>query len=506
MAVRIGLGASRWHLIRQLLVESTLLAIAGGAAGIVLANWGMALTRRSLPPFILAHVPGLKHFEVDARVLWFTLGVALLTGILAGLAPALRFSRSELGDALKENTRAASASPKAGRLRAALVTTEVALALVLLVGAGLMVKGFNHLAQSEMGFDRAHVLALRVSLPEQRYQTKEQILNYYDRATRQLQSLPGVRSVACATTLPGNWSAHWSEYSAEGRPPAAPGEMPSTMSQVVTPDFFATLRVPLLKGRFLSAGDGRGAPPVAVISATMARYAWPGEDPIGKHLLLDPQDRSSQERLIVGVVGDVRFSPFQPTPDPATYIPLAQVAPASTAFVMRTENDPLTLVAAASTQIRTIDPDTPAYDVRSVEQILSDNVSGVEYSARMMLVFAGIALTLAAAGIFAVMAYLVAQRTHEIGVRMALGARPVDVLRLVVASAIRMAAIGLAIGICIAWLLTRAVSSALFGVVRIDAPIFVSLTLVLASIAALAAYIPARAATKVDPMAALRCE
>ena len=506
MAVRIGLGASRWQLVRQLLVESSLLAIAGAGAGVLLASWGMALLRRDLPPFIVAHVPGLKHLQVDSQVLWLTLAVALLTGIMAGLAPALRFSRSQLSDALKENTRSASASPAAGRLRTLLVVSEIALALVLLVGSGLMVKGFRNLVTVEMGFDRTHVLTFRVALPEEKYQTKAQVRNYYDRVVRQLQSLPGVSSAACATSLPSGWSWNVTEYTAEGQPPASPGESPSTISQIVSPDFFATLRVPLLKGRLISAQDGPDAPPVAVVTESMARDNWPRQDPIGKHLKLGPRTGPEPERQIVGVVGQIWTTAFDPTPTPTTYIPFAQSPQSSSALVMRTAGDPLGLVASVNGQLRSVDTGVPAYDIRSLEQVISDNASGVEFSARLMLVFGIVALVLAAAGIFAVMAYSVTQRTHEIGVRMALGARRIDVLRLVVKSAIQMAFAGLAIGICIALLLTHALSSALFGVIRIDAIVFALLTLVLASVAALAAYIPARWATRVDPMQALRYE
>ena len=506
MAVRLGLGASRWQLIRQLLIESILLAVAGGAAGLLLSNWGMGVSLRSLPPFIVAHVPGLKHLQLDSRVLFFTLAVALLTGILAGLAPALRFSRSELSDALKENTRSASASTPAGRLRKLLVVSQIALALVLLIGAGLMVKGFRNLLTVEMGFDRTHLLTFHVALPEEKYQRKDQVLGYYDRVLRELRALPGVEAVACVTSLPSSWSYNWTEYSAEGRPPSSPSEMPSTLSQTATPDFFTALRVPLLKGRFLSTQDGPDAPPVAVISESMARTNWPGQNPIGKHLKLGRPEDSEPQRQIVGVVGDVRSSPFDFNPDPTTYVPFAQMPPSSSAFVVRTAGDPLTLAAPVIAQVRSIDSDEPAYDVRSLEQVLSDNVSGVQFSARMMLVFGLIALVLAAAGIFAVMAYSVSQRTHEIGVRMALGAQRVDVLRLVVTSAVKMAAVGLTIGVVIALILTYVLSSMLFGVIRMDAIVFALLTLVLASIAALAAYIPARWATRVDPMQALRYE
>jgi putative ABC transport system permease protein len=505
MAVRLGLGASRWQLIRQLLIESVLLSVGGGAAGLLLSNWGMKVSLCSLPPFIVAHVPGLKHLELDSRVLLFTLAVALLTGILAGLAPALRFSRSELSDALKENSRSASASTGAGRLRTLLVISEVALALVLLIGAGLMVKGFRNLLTVEMGFDRTHVLTFHVALPEEKYQRKDQVLTYYDRTIGELRGLPGVESVACVTSLPSSWSYNWTEYTAEGRRPASPSEMPSALSQMATPDFFTALHVPLKKGRFLSTQDGPDTPPVAVISESMASDNWPGQDPIGKHIKLGRQ-ASEPWRAIVGVVGDVRSSPFDFRPDPTTYVPFAQIPPSSSAFVIRVSGDPLRLVAPVIARVRRIDPDEPAYDVRSLEQVISDNVSGVQFSARMMLVFGLIALILAAAGIFAVMAYSVSQRTHEIGVRMALGAQRVDVLRLVVKSAVKMAAVGLTIGVALALILTYVLSSMLFGVIRMDAIVFALLTLVLASVAALAAYLPARWATRIDPMQALRYE
>jgi putative ABC transport system permease protein len=323
---------------------------------------------------------------------------------------------------------------------------------------------------------------------------------------RRIQSLPGVNSAAAVTSLPSGWTWNWTGYSAEGQPPARPGEMPSTISQVVSPDLFTTLRVPLLKGRFISAQDGPDAPPVAVISETMARYNWPGQDPIGKHLRLGDRGSSEPARQIVGVVGDVRPSPFDLKPEPTTYTPFAQVADHSSAFVVRTSGDPLRIVALVNSELKAVDADVPAYDVRTLEQVISDNLSGVDFSARMMMVFGMVAVVLSAAGIFAVMAYSVSQRTHEIGVRMALGARRVDVLRLVVTSAIRMAIAGLAIGVGIALLLTHALSSLLFGIVRIDPAVFALLTFALAAVATLAAYIPARSATKVDPMQALRYE
>src|SRR5215467_1925665 len=506
MAVRLSLGASRWQLIRQLLIESTLLAAAGAIVGVVLSSVGMSALRADLPPFIVQHVPGLKHIDFDMRVLGFTIGAALFSGILSGLAPALQFSRSEVGETLKENARGTSSSGATGRLRAMLVTSEVALALVLLVGAGLMVKGFRQLVNTEMGFDRSHVLTFSVALPEVKYQNDDQILGYYDRVVRGLQSLPSVESAACVSSVPSSWNWNWTEYRAEGAPPAAPGEIPSTITQVISPDLFATLRIPLLKGRLFSVEDTRTSLPVAVISESVARRSWPDQDPIGKHLKLGPKDGHEPDRLVVGVVGNIRSNAMDNTRNPTTYIPLTQVAPKASSFVLRTTADPQAATAAVINLIRSADPTVPAYDVRTLEQGIADNMSGVESYARMMFVFAIVALVLAAAGIFAVMAYAVNRRTHEIGVRMALGAQRIDVLRLVISSALKMAIVGLAIGLCIAVFMARALSSVLFGVVQVDISVFALLTALLTTVAVVAAYIPARSATRVDPVQALRCE
>ena len=506
MAVRLGMGAGRWELVRQLLVESVLLSAAGALVGVMLSSLGMSALRGDLPPFIVQHVPGLKHLDFDMRVLAFTIAIAVLSGILSGLAPALHCSRSQVGETLKENSRSSSATGYSGKLRALLVTSEIALALVLLVGAGLMVKGFRHLSDIETGFDRSRILTFSVALPDVKYQTNDQIRGYYDRVIRNLRSVPSVQSVACVTSVPSSWNWNWTEYTAEGAPPVAPGEMPSTISQVITPDYFAALRIPVLKGRVFSAEDTRDSAPVALVSQSMAHHNWPGQDPIGKHVKLGPAGNHEPDRLIVGVVGDIRTNVFDNDLNPTTYIPLSQAPPLSSSIAVRTTTNPVAAAAALTAQIRAVDPAVPAYDVSTLEQRISDNASGVESSARMMMVFAVVALILAAAGIFAVMAYTVGRRTHEIGVRMALGAQRGDVLRLVISSALRMALVGLGIGLCIAGLLARALSSALFGVVQVDVPVFVLLTAVLTTVVVVAAYVPARWATKVDPMQALRYE
>ena len=506
LAVRVALGASRWQITRQLLVESVVLALLGGLVGVLLAGWGGELMQRTIPPFIVQHIPGIKHMKIDTGVLAFTLVVTLLTGILAGLAPALHVSNPDPNEALKEGVRGGSASPGRQRLRALLVVTEVALALVLLVGAGLMVKGFHSLLNAYPGFDRSNVLTFRIALAESKARDKARVRDFYTQVIEKLQALPGVDSAAAVTSLPSGWSWNRTEYTAEGQPPAAPGEMRVAVWQSITPGFFRALRIPLLEGRLLTAQDGPDAPLAIVISQSMAHRIWGSQDPVGKRIKFGRAESGEPWQTIVGVVGDIEQSPFDHVPEPTAYFPFAQLPLASSALAVRTLGDPIALAAAARAQVRSVDADQPPYDMRTLEQLISDNVSGVESSARMMFAFGVIALVLSASGIFALMTYSVTQRTHEIGVRMALGAQRGDVLRLVVGYAIKLAIIGLAIGVPFALALTRALSSVLFGVVRIDTPVFALFTLLLALVAALAAYIPARRATQVDPMVALRYE
>ena len=507
IAVRLALGAGRWRIARQLMVESILVSVLGGLAGLLLAAWNLDLTRNTLPPFILQHVPGLKHLQADWRVLVFTIVVALLAGILVAVVPALHVSRPDLNEVLKEGARSGTSSPSRHRLRSLLVVTEIALALVLLVSAGLMVKGFRNLANENLGFDRRHVLTFRISLAESKYSNAERIRGFYEQLIRKLQSLPSVESAAAVTAVPGGWWG-WNSipYSAEGQPPEALGEIRSAGAQTVTPAFFRALRVPLLKGRFISAQDGPEAPLVVNLSIGLARQIWPHEEAVGKRLKFGRPENNEPWRTVVGVVGGVRPTPWEKQADLTAYFPLAQAPQASTGLVVRTSGDPLGLAAAVRSQVLDLDPEQPPYDLRSLEQLISDDLSGVEYSARTMTGFGVLALVLAAAGIFAVMAYSVLERTHEIGVRMALGARRADVLRLVTGYALKLAAIGLAIGVIGALALTRLLTSLLFGVVRMDLLTLAGLTALLAALAALAACLPARWATQVDPMVALRYE
>jgi putative ABC transport system permease protein len=507
IAVRLALGASRWQIVRQLMVESTLVSLLGGLAGLLLAAWDLAFTQETLPPFIRQHIPGLKHLQADWRVLVVTIVVALVAGILAAVAPALHVSRPDLNEVLKESARGGTATPSRRRLRSLLVVAEVALALILLVSAGLMVKGFHNLANEEMGFDRRHVLTFRISLAESKYNSPERIRGFYEQLIQKLRVLPSVESVAAVTAVPGNWWGWRSTpYSAEGQAPEALGEIRSAGAQTVTPDFFRALRVPLLKGRFISAWDGPEAPLVVNLSEGLAHQIWPHEDAVGKRLRFGRTENNEPWRTVVGVVGSVRPSPWERQIDLTVYFPLAQAPLAATGVVVRTSGDPLALAGTVRSQVLELDPEQPPYDLRSLEQRISDDVSGVDYSARFMIGFGILALILAAAGIFAVMAYSVLERTHEIGLRMALGARQADVLRLVIGNAAKLAAVGLGLGVAGALAMTRLLISLLLGVVRMDLLTFIGLTALLAAVAALAAYVPASWAVKVDPMEALRYE
>jgi putative ABC transport system permease protein len=506
IAVRRALGAGRWRISRQVLTESVLTASLGGLAAVVLASWGGDMLHRTIPPFIVQHVAGLKHQRLDSTVLAFTLITALAAGLLAGLAPAFDASRAHLNEVLKEGMRGGGAGRRHNRLRGLLVISEVALAFVLLVEAGVMVKGFRRLLNADPGFDRAHVLTFRTALAESGGPDKTRMREFYDRVVEKLAALPGVESAAVITSVPSSWSWNQTQYRGEGQPAAAPGELRLAVSQSATPDFFRALKIPLVSGRALTAGDGAQAPPVAVISATLAKRIWPGESAVGKRIQLGSPDSNEPWRTIVGVAGDVKQTAFDVVPRPTVYVPFDQVPVSMATFVVRTHGDPLSVAAAARAQVLSVDPDDPPYDMRTLAQLISDNTSGVEASARMMIGFGIIALGLAAAGIFGLMAYTVSQRTHEFGVRLALGAKPADISRMVLGNGMKLAAIGLAIGVPISVALTELASKVVFGLVKMDNLVLGGILVLLALVAGLAAYIPARRATKVDPIVALRYE
>ncbi len=504
VALRTALGASRRRILQQLLLESLLLAVLGAAAGLLISSWWLPLLMRTVPPFIIEHVPGLKHMRLDYRALEFTLVLGGLAGLLTGLAPALQVSRPDLNEALKEGVRGGSAAGR-HRLRALLVVSEMALAVVLLVGAGLMVRGFRAIMERDQGFDRDAVLTFHIALPAAKYGTAAQMWEFYRQLTERVQSLPGVKSAAVANSLPADWTWDSTRITVEGQGSLPPGEMRLAISELVGPEFFRTLRIPLRSGRLFTAQDGAEAPPVAIISESLARRYWPGGNSLGKRTRLG-DDPNAPWRTVVGVAGDIVRAPLDLQADPTVYVPFSQQPQPSMGIAIRTGGDPLALGASARAQVEALDRNQPVYDMRTLEQKISDNMSGVQSSARLMSMFGVIALVLAAAGLYAVMAYLVAQRTHEIGVRMALGATQANVLRLMVRRAVVLAAVGLALGIPVALALARVLSSFLFGVVSLDVAVFAGCTLGLAVVAGLAGYVPARRASRVDPIVALRYE
>jgi putative ABC transport system permease protein len=503
LAVRVALGASRLRIISQVLVESGILSLAGGVVGLLLAAWAVPVTRAGVPPFIVQHVAGIKNIKLDGGVLAFTAIIAVLTGILAGVLPALQAcSMSGLSEKLKDGLRGSSSAPVRRRSRSLLVLTEVALAMILLVGASVMVKAFRHLANRYPGYEPSGALSFRVTLPQKNYATAQARADFYQRVVVKLAALPGVQAAAGVQYLPSGWFWQTGNFAIEDMPPR-PGEQFRAGMQTVTPGFFRALGIPLRSGRFLTDQDGPDAAPVAVITETMARRYWPNSDPLGHRMRFASSD---PWRFVVGVVGDIRQNTFDDRFRSTVYTPITQAPPQSSGFILRTSLDPMSLATAARGAVQSVDRDLPTFDIRTLEQLNADNASGVQYSAHMMFAFALIALLLAVAGIYAVMAYAVVQRTHEIGVRMALGARPADVLRMVIGNSVKLAAGGLAVGVPVAFVLVRILASLLVGVVRLDFSILVGMTVLLGLAAAVAGYLPARRAAQIDPIAALHNE
>ena len=505
IAVRVALGASRARIARQLLIESVLQSTLGALVGVGLAYEDHQWRWRSIPAVVLKYIPGIRQTRIDREVLAFTAVLAVAAGILAGLGFAWHASRTDLNETLKESARGGGHGTSSHRLRGMLVVTEVALALVLLAGAGLMVNGFHNLASTNQGYDRRKVLTFEVALPESKYRQASQARAFYDQLVDRLGALPGVEAAAAALSLPGKSAWTSTPYAAEGQPPTAPGELRVVTEEAVTPEVFHVLRIPVVKGRALTAQDGPNSPRVVVLNASLAKRLWPGQNPLGKRLHFGSSEAVAPWCTVVGVVGDITPSPWIREVPSIAYFPLSQLTSNSLSIAIRTSGDPNELASAARAQVQALDLDQPVYDVRTLEKIIDDGLSGVRAGASMMTANGLIALILAASGIFAVMAYSVSQRTHEIGVRMALGAQQPEVLKMVVGQALKLTAAGLAIGVPAALALSRALASLLM-VIQMDALVLVGLALMLALIAAFAAYLPARRATKVDPIVALRYE
>ncbi len=506
IAIRTALGAGRWRIVRQLLTESVLLSSLGGGLGLLLGMWGIDLLIAATPE----NIPRFKEVSLDARVLGFTLVVSLLTGIIFGLAPALQASKPDLNESLKEGGRGSTSVRH--RVRSLLVISEVALALVLLIGAGLMIKSFLRLQQVDPGLDPHHVLTMRLSIPYAKYSKDEQRIAFYRQLLERTESLPGVQAVGAVSEIPLSGAEDLEGFTIEGRPPVKSlQEMPIANYHTVTPDYFRAMGITLLKGRQLTEGDKEDAPGVVIINETFAHRFFPGEDAIGKRVTFDnPEKEKASWNSIVGVVRDVKHSALDAEPRPEIFRPFFQSPGTSfsgdLALVARTVSDPLSLAAAIRNEVWAVDKEMPVYDIETMDQIIAESVSRRRFNMLLLGVFAAVAMILATVGIYGVMSYTVSQRTHEIGIRMALGAERGDVLRLVVGQGMMQALAGVAIGLAGAFAVTRVMASLLYGVSATDPVTFIGISLLLAMIALIACYIPARRAMKVDPMVALRYE
>jgi putative ABC transport system permease protein len=503
MAIRTALGASRTRVVRQLLTESVLLSLVGGGVGLLLAVWWsdllIALGKEDIPRAI--------HVGMDWRVLGFTLGVSLLTGLIFGLAPAFHSSRTELVESLKEGARGTSAGSFANVIRKALVVIELGFAVLLLTGAGLLIQSLWRLQRVNSGLHPENILTFDVTLPEVKYKSANQSQFFIDLKQR-LESTPGVQSASSILPLPLSGERFGISFEIEGRP-MAPKDHPSADFFSTGVGYFKTMGIPIVKGRDFDDRDKHGSTPVIIITETFARQYFPNEDPIGKRIkpgISTWDNEDSVMREIVGVVGDVRNRTLSTESKPAYYVPQSQVPFSEMVTVVKTAGEPHGLVSAATKEVAAMDQDVPLFSVKSMEEYISTSVAAPRFSTTLLSIFAGVALVLTVVGLYGVMSYSVAQRTNEIGIRMALGAQSRDVLVMIVKQGSTLILLGLGIGLAAAYALTRVISSLLFGVTAKDPFTFVAVSVLLAFVALLACYIPALRATKVDPMNALRCE
>ena len=503
MAIRSALGASRVRVIRQLLTESVLLSIAGGAVGLLLAVWWSDL----LIALGKDDIPRALEVGIDWRVLTFTLGVSLLTGLIFGMAPAFHSSKTELVESLKENSRGGSEGARRIRLRNVLMVGELAMAVVLLVIAGLLIQSLYRLQQVNSGLKPENILTFNVGLSEVKYKSERQTQFFIELKNR-LEATPGIESASTIYPLPLSGDRFSISFDIEGRP-VPRSDNPSADFFNTGVGYFSTMGIPVIKGRDFDDRDKRGSTPVIIITETFARQHFPGEDPIGKRIrpgISSIEGEDSMMRDIVGIVGDVRNRGLSTQPRAAYYVPATQVPFSQMVAVAKTTGEPRSLISAATKVVNAMDQDIPLFGVKSMEEYLAASVAAPRFSTTLLSIFAGVALVLTIVGLYGVMSYSVAQRTNEIGIRLALGAQRRDVLLMVVKHGSKLILIGLAIGLAVAFALTRWIASLLFGVTAKDPWTFAAVAVLLAIVALMACYVPALRATKVDPMEALRCE
>ena len=516
MAIRSAMGAGRWRIARQLLTESILLALIGGALGLLIARWGIALILYISPDAI----PRASEITLDWRVFAFTIGVSFVTGILFGLVPALQAGVVDVHETLKETGRGNS-----GRhwLRSSLVVVEVATTLVLLIGAGLMIRSFYRLQKVNPGFSYDHVTSFTLALPEKKYQTPDQQIQFYNQLLDNLRGQPGVEAVGAASGLPLGNNGSQSSFIIDGRPIPPREQTPLMELCIVTPDYFRAMNIPLQRGRFFDARDDRSwiagkdlsklqpiekevaAMNSVIIDEEFARRYWPNEDPVGQRIRMGGE--KGNPLTVLGVVGRVKMEGLgQDSKRVQGYFPFAQLPDSAMTVIIKATGDPNQLIAGVRGQVKGIDPDQPIYNVRTMNEIRAESVAPERLNLALLSIFAGIALVLAIVGIYGVMSYSVTQRTHEIGIRMAIGAQPRDVFKMIIGQGMLLALIGVAIGLVGAFALTRLMATMLFGIEPTDPATFVSIAILLTAVALVACYIPGRRATRVNPLESLRYE
>ncbi|MFY9610994.1 MAG: ABC transporter permease [Blastocatellia bacterium] len=506
IAIRLALGASRWRVVRQMLTESMLVSLVGGALALLTSAWATDALKALTPSTI-----ALGGVRLDGRVFAFAFFISVVTGIAFGVAPALLSSNPSMQLALKEGSRGGGSGARHNRLRSLLVVSEFALALVLMIGAGLLMRSFSHLLNVDPGFDPKNLLVARVWLPQPNdpdtgpYALHTKRVAFINEVLRRLRDLPGVVVASAATNVPLSGQRTSVGFTIEDRVSES-AEIYSAYTASVTPDYFSAMGVQVIRGRNLTEQDDDKSPVSVVISETMSRMFWPADEPLGKRLKFGGPQSKAPWMTVVGIVGDVKTDGLDLENRPAFYRSFHQASSLSLALVARTSVDPSSLSKALQREVQSVDPELPVFSIKPMEEVMASAMAQRRFSMMLFGVFAALALLLAGVGIYGVMAYTVAQRTHEIGIRIALGARTVDVLKMVVGQASRLALIGVAAGLTLAFALTRLMSSLLFGVSATDPFTFAALSVLLTGVALLASYIPARRATRVDPMIALRYE
>ena len=506
IAVRTALGASRWRIIRQLLTESVLLALGGGALGILMCLWSM----QWIHVLGTKSIPRLQDVGIDSRVLLFTVLLSVCSGILFGLAPALRVSRLDLNATLKDASRGSACTSAVwghgNNVRRLLVVSELALSVVLLIGAGLLIRSFVRLQNVSPGFNAQNVLTFDLTMTGRKYSDKQAIWNTYRQLWDRLEHVPGVSASGGVTSLPLSQAYAWTPITVEGRAPLPGEKFLNADERVVGGHYFAAMGIPLRRGRFFNEQDDASKPGVVLVDEYMAEQIWPGQDPIGKRIHIVELKSDDPWQTVVGVVGRVKQDTLDSDPRIAFYLPQTQYPTRAMTVALRSGNDPSGVLSAVKNELRKLDADLPMYYIRTMQQRVDESLARRRFSMLLLVVFAGVALALATIGIYGVMAYLVNQGTREIGIRVALGATRRNIVSLVVRQGMALALSGVAIGLAGAFLLTRLIRSLLFGVQATDPVTFVGIALLLGLVALLASYIPARRASRVDPLVALRYE